>query len=185
MLSCGLSAQTVKLGVTGGLLNANANTDFSVVGVTIEELDDVNNYGFYLGVVGDVGISDYFRVQAELNYGNAADLAFFYFPIQAKYEVFPRLYAIAGPQISFSSNAKGIKEVLGDIADVAGGSGNLDSVLRTTGIDFCLGAGFEITRSISAQIRYSFELTNRYDGPLKDSLKVRTSTLSIGAVYFL
>ncbi len=185
MICSGLSAQTLRLGAAAGLLNANANSDFSVVGVTIEDLDDVRNIGFYVGIVGDIGVSDHISLQAELNYGNAGDLAFFYLPIQAKYEVLPRLYVLAGPQISLSSEVKGIKEVLRDIDDVAGNDANLDSVLRTTGIDFSLGAGFEITRSITAQLRYSFELTNRYNGPLKDSLKVRTATISVGAIYFL
>ncbi|NHF61297.1 PorT family protein [Flavobacteriaceae bacterium TP-CH-4] len=175
---------TFKFGVTGGLLNSNADIDFSIFSVDLLNIDAVNKYGFYVGAIADVGVSDKFHVQPELTYGSAGDLAYIYLPIMAKYYIIPKLYAMAGPQISFSSNLDDIKDTIRDIDDITGANTNLDDVLRTTGVDLGFGAGFDILENLSAQARYSIELTNRYTGPLDNSLTIRASTFNLGIAYF-
>ncbi len=180
-----LQAQgSFKFGVTGGLLNSNGDIDISVLGIDIANIDAVNKTGFYIGAVADLGVSESFHIQPELTYGSAGDLAYFYLPVMAKYYIIPKLYAMAGPQLSFSSNLDDIKDTIQDIDDITGANTNLDDVLRTVGIDLGFGAGFDILDNLSAQARYSFELTNRYTGPISNSLTIRASTFNLGVAYF-
>lgn len=176
----------VKFGVTGGLLNTDANIDLSLGDIfDLASIDAVNETGFYIGALADIGINDNFHVQPELTYGSAGDLSFIYLPIMAKYYVIPnKLNIQLGPQFNFSSNLDEIKGAIQDIEGVLGTNGNIDDVLNTFGVELGFGAGLDITDRFSAQARYSFELTDRYSGPLGSSLDVRGANLMIGVVYF-
>ncbi|MGI9551939.1 MAG: porin family protein [Aurantibacter sp.] len=179
-----IQAQTdFRFGVTGGLLNTNADINISALGFNIANIDAVNKTGFYVGVLGDIGISESFHVQPELTYGSAGDLAFVYLPIMAKYYVTEGLHLQAGPQISFSSNLDEIKKTIRDIEGVIGTNGNIDDVLKSTAIELGFGAGYDITDDFMVQARYAFALTDRYDGPLGGALDIKNSTINVGVAY--
>ena len=136
------------------------------------------------GAISDVAVSEKFHAQAELTYGSAGDLGFIFLPIMAKYYIIDGLNVQVGPQFNISTNVGEIKGAIRDIEDVVGSNGNLDDVISKTGVDLGFGAGYDITDHLSAQARFALEMTNRYNGPLNNSLKVRASTFNIGIAYF-
>jgi opacity protein-like surface antigen len=174
----------LKFGVTGGLINSNTSVNLSAFSVNLLNLNAVNKIGFYVGAIGDVGISEKFHVQAEVTYGSAGDLGFIFIPIMAKYYIMDKLNIQLGPQFNISTNVGEIKGAIRDIEDVVGSNANLDDVVSKTGVDLGFGAGYDITDNLSAQARFAFEMTNRYNGPLNNSLKVRASTFNVGVAYF-
>ncbi len=187
LLSLNAFAQgQIKFGVTGGLLNTDANVDLSLGNIiNLASIDAVNETGFYIGALADIEVIDKFHVQPELTYGSAGDLSFIYLPVMAKYYVVPGLLNIQlGPQFNFSSNLDDIKSAIEDIEGVLGTNTNIDDVLDTFGVEIGFGAGVDITNQFSAVARYSLELTDRYSGPLGNSLDIRGANLMIGVVYF-
>ncbi len=175
----------IKFGLTGGLLNADVNVDLSVLDIfDIGSIGGINNTGFYIGALADIGISDSFHVQPELTYGSAGDLAYIYLPVMAKYYVANKFNIQAGPQFSFSTSTNDIKQAIQDIEGVLGTNTNLDDVLNTVGVEIGFGAGFDILENLSAQARYAFEVTDKYSGPLGSSLDIKGATLNIGVAYF-
>ena len=185
LMSASLFAQDdIKIGVTGGLINSSTSVKLSAFTVNLLNLNAINKVGFYVGAIGDVGISEKFHVQAELTYGSAGDLGFIFLPIMAKYYIIDGLNIQVGPQFNISTNVGEIKGAIRDIEDVVGSNGNIDDVISKTGVDLGFGAGYDITDHLSAQARFALEMTNRYNGPLNNSLKVRASTFNIGIAYF-
>lgn len=182
----GLQAQgDFKFGVTGGLINSNADVGFSALGlVNLGNINAVNKTGFYLGAIANVEVSEKFSIQPELTYASAGDLSYVHLPVMVKYYIIDKLYAQAGPQLSFSTNIDDIKGAIRDIEGVIGTNADLDDVLKTVGVDIGFGVGYDILDNLSGQIRYSRELTNRYTGPLNNSLKVRAANINVGIAFF-
>ena len=173
-----------KLGLSGGLLNTNADINISALGFNIANIDAINKTGFYVGLAADIAATQKLHIQPELTYGAAGDLSFIYLPIMLKYYASDKFFLQAGPQLSFSSNLNDIKNAIQDIQGVVGGNGNVDDVLKSTAIELGVGLGFDVTENLALQGRYAFALTDRYDGPLGGSLNVRNATLQIGVLYF-
>ena len=69
----GYGQGSAKVGLSGGLLNTNADFDF-----TLSSLTATNNTGFYIGLAVDVEATSNFHIQPELLYGSAGDLAYIY-----------------------------------------------------------------------------------------------------------
>lgn len=178
------NAQGVDFGVTGGLLNTNADINISALGFNIANLDAVNKTGFYIGLLADIEATEKFHIQPELTYGSAGDLSFIYLPIMAKFYVTNGFHIQAGPQFNFSSNLDDIKQAIEDIEGIIGTNGNIDDVLKSTAIDLGIGAGYDINDNFMVQARYAFALTDRYDGPLGGALEIKNATLQIGLTYF-
>ena len=179
-----MQAQTnVKFGLTGGLLNSNTNIDISVLGFDVANIDAINVTGFNIGAFADIEMSEKFHFQPELTYGSAGKLAFVYLPIMMKYYVADKINIQAGPQLSFSTNLQDIKNGLKDIDDILGTNVNLDKAFNSTGVDLVFGAGYDISEKFFVQARYGLELTNRYSGPLNNSLSVRANTFTVGVGY--
>ncbi len=179
-----MQAQTnVKFGLTGGLLNSNTDIDISVLGFDVANIDAINVTGFNIGAFADIEMSEKFHIQPELTYGSAGKLAFIYLPVMMKYYVADKINIQAGPQLSFSTNLKDIKDGLKDIDDILGTEVNLDKAFNSTGVDLVFGAGYDINEKFFVQARYGLELTNRYDGPVSNSLSVRANTFTIGVGY--
>ncbi len=179
-----MQAQTnVKFGLTGGLLNSNTDIDISVLGFDVANIDAINVTGFNIGAFADVELSEKFHIQPELTYGSAGKLAFVYLPIMMKYYVADKINIQVGPQLSFSTNLQDIKDGLKDIDDILNTEVNLDKAFNSTGVDLVFGAGYDISDKFFVQARYGLELTNRYDGPLSNSLSVRANTFTIGVGY--
>lgn len=181
-----MSQNQIKFGVTGGLLNSDANIDLSLGSIVqLASIDAVNETGFYIGIISDFEVTEAFHVQPELTYGSAGDLSFVYVPVMAKYYVLlNKLNIQLGPQFTFSSNLDDIKGAIQDIEGVLGTNGDIDDVLNTIGIDLGFGAGFDITEKFSVQARYAIELSDRYSGPLGNSLDIKGATLNVGLAYF-
>ena len=173
-----------KFGLSGGLLNTNADINISALGFDIANIDAINKTGFYVGLAADIAATQKLHIQPELTYGAAGDLSFIYLPIMLKYYASDKFFLQAGPQLSFSSNLNEIKNAIQDIQGVVGGNGNVDDVLKSTAIELGLGLGFDVTENLALQGRYAFALTDRYDGPLGGSLNVQNATLQIGVLYF-
>lgn len=173
-----------KFGLSGGLLNTNADINISALGFNIANIDAINKTGFYIGLAADIAATQKLHIQPELTYGVAGDLSFVYLPVMLKYYASSKFFLQAGPQLSFSSNLNEIKNAIEDIQGVVGGNGNVDDVLKSTALELGVGLGYDVTDNISLQGRYAFALTDRYDGPLGGSLDVRNATLQIGVLYF-
>lgn len=173
-----------KFGLSGGLLNTNADINISALGFNIANIDAINKTGFYIGLAADIAATQKLHIQPELTYGVAGDLSFVYLPVMLKYYASSKFYLQAGPQLSFSSNLNDIKRAIQGIQGVVGSNANIDDVLRTTAVELGVGLGYDVTENISLQGRYAFALTDRYDGPLGGSLNVRNATLQIGVLYF-
>ncbi len=174
---------SVDFGITGGLLNTNADINISILNFNVANIDAVNKTGFYIGLLVDIEATEKLHVQPELTYGSAGNLSFFYLPVMAKYYVTDKFHIQAGPQFSFSSNLNDIKQAIQDIEGVLGTNANLDDVLKTVAIDLGFGAGFDINDNFMVQARYAIALTDRYDGPLGGALDVKNATLQIGIAY--
>lgn len=173
-----------KIGLSGGLLNTNADINISALGFNLANIDAINKTGFYIGLAADIAATQKLHIQPELTYGVAGDLSFVYLPVMLKYYASEKFYLQAGPQASFSSNLNDIKNAIQDIQGVVGSNANIDDVLKSTAFELGVGLGYDVTDNISLQGRYAFALTDRYDGPLGGSLNVRNATLQIGVLYF-
>ena len=178
------NAQGVDFGVTGGLLNTNADINISALGFNIANLDAINKTGFYIGVLVDIEATEKFHIQPELTYGSAGDLSFIYLPIMAKFYVAEGFHIQAGPQLNFSSNLDEIKNAIEGVEEIIGTGGNVDDVLKSTAVDLGFGAGYDINENIMVQARYAIALTDRYDGPLGGSVDIKNATLQVGLTYF-
>ncbi len=174
-----LQAQgNVKVGLSGGLLNVDTNIkiDVPIIG-NVFNGNAINETGFYIGGLVDIEVTPEFHIQPEVLYGSAGDLSFVYAPILAKYYIAGKFNLQAGPQFTFSSNVDEIKDALELI------SNDIDDAVNSMGIDLAVGAGFDITNKVAVQARYTFEMTNRYDGPAATALLIKPSNLFVGAVF--
>lgn len=172
---------TPKIGISGGLLNSNVNFDF-----TLSSLNATNNTGFYIGLAADIPATDKFHLQPELLYGSAGDLGYVLLPVMAKFYVAGPFHLQAGPQFSFSTTLDDIKNTVGSAIELIDSDydGSIEDTFKTVGVDFGFGAGFDATDQLTVQARYSFEMTNRYDGPGSGLLTLRAQQLTVGLVYF-
>ena len=176
----GIQAQTdMKFGVTGGLVNSRLNSEVGIGPFSLDTGKLVSGTGFYLGATASFGFGDKFGVQPELLYVSAGDLNFIQLPVMVKYYVIDGLYAQVGPQFSISTSAK----ELNDIIELIDGAEDFVGV-KTLGIDFGFGAGYDIFDNLSANARYSIELTNRTDGVLDFIGKARVYNFTLGVTYF-
>ena len=173
----------VKIGVTGGLLNVDADIDLSLAGFSLFDIDAVGSTGFYIGLLADIPASDMFHIQPELTYGNADDLSYFYLPVMAKIYVFKGLNLQAGPQFSYSSNLDDIKDAIEEIEGIIGTDEDLDDVLKSFTVEIGVGAGFDITQKFYVHARYAIPLSNIYDGPLSSSLDIKAAAFQFGLSY--
>ncbi|MFS4416812.1 outer membrane beta-barrel protein [Maribacter sp. 2307ULW6-5] len=183
-VSTAMGQSLPKFGLSGGLLNTNADINVSALGFNLANIDAVNKTGFYVGVAADIAATDALHIQPELLYGSAGDLGFVYLPVMLKYFLGDNFFLQAGPQLNFSTNLNDIKRAIRDIQGVVGGNGDVDDVLRSTAVDLAVGLGYKVTSNISLQGRYAFALSDRYNGPLGGSLNVRNATLQLGVLYF-
>ena len=176
-----VAQESAEFGLTAGLLNTNVNFDF-----TISSLSATNNTGFYFGLAVDIAAAEKFHIQPELTYGNAGDLGFVFLPVMAKFYAADNFYLTGGPQLSFSTTLEDIKGKVRSAIEIIDEdyNGTIESVLKNVGVDLGFGAGYDINENFAIQARYSFELSNRYDGPGSGLLKLRAQHLNVGVVYF-
>lgn len=146
------------------------------MGINLVDFTAVSGTGFYVGLIGDIGVAEKFSIQPELTYANAGDLEYIQLPIMVKYYIIDKLYAQAGPQFSISTNAGQVKDIL-ELIDA-------EDAVKSLGIDIGFGAGYDILDNLAVQARFSTELTNRYDGPGNSINKLRATNFIVGVAYF-
>ena len=119
-------------------------------------------------------------------YGSAGDLGFIFLPVMAKFYAAESFYLSGGPQLSFSTTLSDIKGTVRSAIEIIDEdyNGTIESVLKNVGVDLGFGAGYDINENFAVQARYSFELSNRYDGPGSGLLKLRAQQLNVGLVCF-
>lgn len=173
----GLQAQgEFKFGATGGLITSSINNELSPLGINLANFTAASGTGFYVGAIADLGITDKFHVQPELTYAKAGDLEYVQLPLMVKYYIIDKLYAQAGPQLSISTNADKIKDVL-ELIDA-------EDAVQSLGIDIGFGTGFDILENLAVQARFSTELTNRYSGPGNSINRLKANNFIVGIAYF-
>ncbi|TMM55920.1 PorT family protein [Maribacter algarum] len=176
----GLQAQDdFKFGVTGGLITSRINNKVAPLGINLVNTTLASGTGFYVGGIASLGFGEKFGVQPELVYAKAGDLEYIQLPIMIKYYVIEGLYAQAGPQFSLSTNANKVGNLIEDLFN----SNDIIGV-NSLGVDIAFGAGYEILENLSAQARFSVELTNRIDGAIGSITKGKANNLTIGIAYF-
>ncbi len=176
----GIQAQDdFKFGVTGGLVNSSLNSKVGIGPFSLDTGKLASGTGFYLGAAASLDFGEKFGLQPELVYVKAGDLEFIQLPIMVKYYVIPDLYAQAGPQISVSTSAG----ELNDIISLIPGAEDFVGV-KTLGIDLGFGAGYEILDNLSLQARYSLELTSRTDGVLDFIGQARVYNFNLGVIFY-
>ncbi|MGS2726386.1 porin family protein [Psychroserpens sp. BH13MA-6] len=152
-----------KAGFSSTVLRINVDN------ITVSE--DVS--GFYVGVFGDLSISEAFGIHSELLYGSysqdgeSTDILFL--PILAQFHVNDRFHLMAGPQFDY-------------LLDAEASEG-----LKRLGIGIGLGAAFDITEQLILDARYSFGLINRLNGDIAElndtNVQAKFNYLFIGLGY--
>ena len=185
-------AQKAEFGIKGGLNVANQN--YSGDGAP----SPLAIIGFHVGGFADIKISEKFSIQPELLYStqgskfnllvntngsnydteNTFLLSYINIPVMFKYYATEKFSLEAGPQIGFMVDSK-LK------TDVIGQSVTQDAKDLFESVDFGLnlGAGYDITKKISAGIRYNFGLTNVMKSESGDNSEIKNSVFSLSVGY--
>jgi len=180
------SDEGISFGVkVGGNISNTSN------GKEISDDGTDNRYGFNVGAVVHIPISEKFSLQPEVVYSQqgfttSSELDFFdigdiiwrfdyiNIPIMASYKVVKGLTLQAGPQVGFNINA----EAYIDLDD------DFDLSEETNTIDFGagLGAQYELDFGLFFQVRYVWGLSNYIDSEDADNetYSNRVGSLSVG-----
>lgn len=156
-----VNAQETKFAGTAGFVSASLKTDVNIAGVSVSAT--TSESGFYVGVVGDFGVSETFDVRAELLYASITDFSQIMVPIMAKFGVSDEFSLLAGPQITYS---------LEDLGDD----------FSKLGIGLGAGASYDFSETLFAQARYTFQLNDSYTGDI-DGISYKANYLTVGVGY--
>ncbi|MDR6457970.1 opacity protein-like surface antigen [Chryseobacterium vietnamense] len=145
------SSSKIKFGLKAGLNVSN-----------LSNMDMKSRAGFYGGVFVNIPVAKDFSVQPEVLYsavgakekgGSNAKLELEYIsvPVMFQYKALPNFYVEAGPQFSFLMDARLKNNV-----------GSLHLKDATRGFDFGigLGAGYDFTKNIGVNVRYTAGLSD-------------------------
>ncbi|UKB77530.1 porin family protein [Chryseobacterium sp. MEBOG07] len=145
------SKSKIKFGLKAGLNVSN-----------LSNMDMNSKAGFYGGVFVNIPVSKDFSVQPEVLYsatgakekgGSNAKLNLEYVsvPVMFQYKALPKFYVEAGPQFNFLMDAR-LKD----------NEGSLHLKDATRGFDFGigLGAGYNFTKNIGVNVRYTAGLSD-------------------------
>lgn len=150
-----MNAQT-GLGVNGGLLIGMAKAEYEGFSSSDSEV------GFYAGIFKQFPMGEGFEIQPALN-ATVLDGEFgLQLPIIAKYYVAQGFNIQAGPQLMMFFE---------------------DAGEDFTNFNFALavGAGYDITPNLLAELRYGLQLNNYYTGSDSDfSYKINTLNIGVG-----
>ncbi|MFD2588250.1 outer membrane beta-barrel protein [Croceitalea marina] len=150
------NAQDSRFGATVGFLNAGGKVTFEDESVTGSDA------GFYLGLIGDFGVTEKFHIQPELLYASVDGSSAIFIPVLAKIYVAEGFNLQAGPEISFS-----LEETGDDISSLS--------------TSIAAGLGYDITEDFFVEARYSQQLNNSYTGDL--DITARGNGLFVGLGY--
>ena len=187
------SDEGISFGVkVGGNISNTSN------GKEISDDGTDNRYGFNVGAVVHIPISEKFSLQPEVVYSQQGfttssefNLDFFdigdiiwrfdyiNIPIMASYKVVKGLTLQAGPQVGFNINAEvNISDI--DLAD------DFDLSEETNTIDFGagLGAQYELDFGLFFQARYIWGISNVLDENTSTGITLRNKVASLSVGYF-
>lgn len=156
LFGIGVYAQKVDFGVTAGYLYGYATLKTDQFDVSVDDS------GFYLGALVDLGLTEKLSIRPELLYASIDDSSALFLPIMLKVYVLDRLHLQAGPQFVFS-----LEESTPDFSSYE--------------IDLAGGLGFDITSNFFLESRASFQLNNSFTG--NEDIKARANYLTVGVGY--
>lgn len=181
-------AQKAEFGMKGGLNVANQNFDGDGAPPTSSLI------GFHIAGFVDIKISDKFSIQPELLYStqgtklnwlsdgvtiNSFKLAYINIPVMAKYYATEKFCLEVGPQIGFLTSAKVNGTSDGTTVDV-----DAKRFYNSTDFGINIGAGYDLTKKISAGIRYNLGLSNIGSNEfVSDGDKITNSVFSLSLGY--
>lgn len=140
------SSSKIKFGLKAGLNVSN-----------LSNMDLKSKAGFYGGVFMNIPVAKDFSVQPEVLYSNVGakqkgdsnaklEIEYISIPVMFQYKVLPNLYVEAGPQFSFLMDAR-LKDNVGSL--------HLKDATRGFDFGIGLGAGYDITKNIGVNVRYT------------------------------
>ena len=161
--------QEVKFGVKAGanFSNVNVSSDFG-------NISPDGATSFYVGGLADIGLSEKFHVQPELQYSmegaKDADVSFVNLPVMLKYYLIEGLNVQAGPQIGF-------------LVDAEGGTDGF----KSTNFGMNFGAAYELAGGFFVDARYNLGLTDiadiEVDPEFSGNVSLKTSSFQLGVGY--
>ncbi|THD66623.1 PorT family protein [Robertkochia marina] len=195
---CGatLHAQSLKLGVKGGVNFSSLNVD-----PALDYSNPDSRLGVHLGVFGQLGIADQLIFQPELFFQQEgakfedneeierAKLGYITFGAGLKYEILDKINLMLIPQIGFLSGGEFEEEdTIENVTEAIGSS----EVVKGTNIALGFGGGYTFDSGLEISARYNFGLTDTNDDPLEEgffdpgqSVKTRSLMLSVGYIFGL
>ncbi|KAB1232405.1 porin family protein [Chryseobacterium viscerum] len=174
------SSSKIKFGLKAGLNVSN-----------LSNMDMNSKAGFYGGVFVNIPVSKDFSIQPEVLYSTVGakekggreaklNLEYVSIPVMFQYKALSNFYVEAGPQFSFLTDAR-LKD------DVS----SLQLKNATRGFDFGigLGAGYNFTKNIGVNVRYTAGLSDivnksqRYHYGYDRSGSVKNNVFQVGVNY--
>jgi hypothetical protein len=152
-----ISAQKTSFGFTGGLLNGGET--FKEEGSSASASDT----GFYAGIYSRIHISEKISLQPEVKYGNLNRSSFGFLSAMVNYEILPKFYVQAGPELSHIFESS--------------------SFINRNGLNASFGIGYNITEKVHIQARYSPELTNRLTEDIDATSRINWLHAGIGFTF--
>ncbi len=178
------NAQSARFGLKAGVVGSNMK--FSGNGVSLKMTTKI---GFYAGGVAEIGVSDNFAVQPELDYSlmgakskgdgdfgdGKLDLSYISVPVLLKYKN-QGFSAFLGPQIGVLMAAKAKGD--GDNEDVK-------DQFKSTDFSGVLGVGYTLESGLGFDARYQMGFSDiaKQDQDLEGA-KVKNEGFKIGIHYF-
>ncbi|MBB6330177.1 opacity protein-like surface antigen [Chryseobacterium sediminis] len=175
------SSSKIKFGLKAGL---NVST--------LSNMDMKSKAGFYGGVFVNIPVAKDFAIQPEVLYSavgakekgdsNAKlNLEYISVPVMFQYKALPNFYVEAGPQFNFLMGA----ELKNDV-----GSLQLKNATKSFDFGIGLGAGYNITKNIGVNVRYTAGVADIVNAKQQRYLygygrpgSVRNSVFQIGVNY--
>jgi len=202
-------AQDLKFGVKGGVNFANLNVDFGGVYGDYGVYGYDDNYkmkvGFNVGAFAEYKFTDKWAIQPEVlyslqgskqefsdedgKYDVKTNLSYVNIPIMVKFYPIPKLYAEAGPQIGVlvSAKYKASEKIYGNDAEQLEDNKDAKDNFKSIDFGFNVGAGYEFTENLFANLRYNIGLSDIDDTVKTDEdyfdLKTKNSVISLSLGY--
>lgn len=203
------SAQDLKFGVKAGLNLANLTSDYD--GDEFGTTDNKMKAGFHIGGLVEIKFNEKWALQPEVLYSTQGtnvdvnyfddeegsidyktNLSYINVPVMVKFYPIPKLFVEAGPQVGFLMSAK---EKYDDDVFISDDSDEMDDEIdvkdyyKSIDFGFNIGAGYEFTDMIYANLRYNIGLTDISDMPdefddvdfgvFGDAFKTKNQVLSL------
>ncbi|MBE8728011.1 porin family protein [Flavobacterium hungaricum] len=185
------NAQEVKFGVKGSVSLSNFTGDDN-------GFDWKSKVGFNAGGFAEIKFSEKFAIQPEILYslqgaktkyedGYASDiytydekynLSYINVPVMFKYYAAEKFNIEVGPQIGFLVSAKCKYEYLNESE-----TEDVKDIFKSVDFGLNFGAGYDISKNISAGVRYNLGLSNIAKTEEGNDFKLHNSGFSLSVAY--